>query len=204
MGSTSMNARVSVRSSAFSCPSRRIAHLDRRPRLAANALHGVVQSNVAGVLAFDAQESVAGLQTCLRRGPSLEHRENRQPAIAGGDLDANAGKPPFGVALENLVLFGVQEHAVRIERIGEPPNRSVDQALLIDRLDVAHFDVRQRARENRQRLEWTAPRRSLRRHRRNEHHSQRADEEQAECFAAGFLTEHGLQTFVIDTASIPG
>ena len=59
-----------------------------------------------------------GREPRFRGRATLEHRENREPAIAGRNLDANASKAPFGVALENLVLFGVQEDAVRIERIG--------------------------------------------------------------------------------------
>ena len=81
---------------------------------------------------------------------------------------------------------------MRIERICEPTNSAVDEALLIDRLDVAQFDIRKRPREDRQRLERTAARGSLRGHGRNEHQSKRANQGQAESFAARFLMEHGV------------
>ena len=82
--------------------------------------------------------------------------------------------------------------AIELLRSLNLPIAVISNASLIDRLDVAQFDIRKRPCEDRQRLERTAASRSLRSHGRNEHQSKHANEGQAEWFAARFLREHGV------------
>ncbi len=91
---------------------------DLGPRFAAQALHRLLQGDALGTATFNLDDAISGKHTGTVGGGIGHGRDHRQVRLAlfHGYDDAHSTERSFGVLLELVILDGLHEFAVRIQR----------------------------------------------------------------------------------------
>ena len=86
-----------------------------------------MQAQPLRAFALDLNDAVAHQYSSLECRRVFHRRDDRQKIVAHSDDNAHAAKGAFGIILQFVVLLGVHELAVRVERIEHPFQRVVNQ-----------------------------------------------------------------------------
>ena len=123
-------------------------HVDRGALRALQLRDRLVAGPALGALAGDLGDGVAAADAAAERRRPFEHGADEDVAVDRLDGDAEAVIVAF-LALAHLgVAARIEEARMRIERVQQPVDRRVDQAIGFDRPDVLGFDRGQRRGED--------------------------------------------------------
>jgi len=97
---------------------------------AAHPVDGFGEADLLRASAVDFEDSVAGHDPGSGGGGVVHRGDDGEGVAPQTDLDSDAAEFAFGVLLEVVVLLGLHELAVGVERAEHPFERAVDQVLI--------------------------------------------------------------------------